>query len=177
MALGRVCDPEDPDVLLVWAEEDGVMRAFMQFVPWGTGSWSLDTMRRAPGTPTGIMDALIVHLVRSEFVTETSRVSLNFAPFRASLAQSERIGASPISRAWRSVLMLLSRWVQIETIYRYNQKFNPAWEPRYILYARSHTIPGTVIAYMRAEGFLPRPRAIRRMTAQPAVTSRVGVPA
>ena len=46
MALGRVVDPADPDCVWVVARQDGVVRAFLQFVPWGADGMSLDLMRR-----------------------------------------------------------------------------------------------------------------------------------
>ena len=41
------------------------------------------------------------------------RISLNFAVFRAALERGEKIGAGPVLRAWRSVLLFLSKWFQI----------------------------------------------------------------
>ena len=41
-----VLDEGDPDCVFVAARQDGVVRAFLQFVPWGTDGMSLDLMRR-----------------------------------------------------------------------------------------------------------------------------------
>ena len=60
MALGRVVDPRDPDCVLVVARQDGVMRAFLQFVPWGTDGMSLDLMRRDRTADAGVNELLIV---------------------------------------------------------------------------------------------------------------------
>ena len=46
MALGRLLDKGDPDCVFVAARQDGVVRAFLQFVPWGQDGMSLDVMRR-----------------------------------------------------------------------------------------------------------------------------------
>ena len=54
MALGRVVDPADPDCVWVVARQDGVMRAFLQFVPWGTDGMSLDLMRRDRTAEPGV---------------------------------------------------------------------------------------------------------------------------
>ena len=52
-------------------------------------------------------------------------MSLNFAVFRAALERGERIGAGPVLRAWRRLLVFLSRWFQIESLYKFNAKFRP----------------------------------------------------
>ena len=46
MALGRLLDKGDADCVFVAARQDGVVRAFLQFVPWGQDGMSLDVMRR-----------------------------------------------------------------------------------------------------------------------------------
>ena len=86
------------------------------------------------------------------------RVSLNFAVFRSALARGERIGASPGTRAWRRVLLVASRWAQIESLYRFNGKFQPVWEPRFILYPDVGDLPRVAVAYLEAEAFISYPR-------------------
>lgn len=46
--------------------------------------------------------------------------------FRAALARGEKIGAGPVLRMWRGLLVFLSRWFQIESLYKFNEKFRPA---------------------------------------------------
>ena len=91
------------------------------------------------------------------------RVSLNFAVFRDALERGERIGAGPVLRAWRSVLIFASRWWQIETLYRFNVKFRPYWEPRFISFPSTRDIPRIAIAALEAEAFLVRPHRLKRL--------------
>jgi lysyl-tRNA synthetase class 2 len=70
------------------------------------------------------------------------RISLNFAAFREALELGQRIGAGPVLRAWRQVLLFLSRWLQIEARYKFLARFRPAWEPRFLVYPGTGTIPG-----------------------------------
>jgi lysyl-tRNA synthetase class 2 len=65
MALGRLMDPVDPDCVFVVARQDGVMRAFLQFVPWGPDGMSLDLMRRDRTADPGVNELLIVDALRS----------------------------------------------------------------------------------------------------------------
>jgi lysyl-tRNA synthetase class 2 len=82
------------------------------------------------------------------------RVSLNFAAFRAALARGERLGAGPILKAWRGTLLFMSRWLQIESLYRFNAKFRPSWEPRFLLFPSTRDLPRIGLAALRAESLL-----------------------
>lgn len=167
MALGRLADPADDTCLLVTAhDETGEPRAFLHFTPWGTDGVSLDIMRRDRGADPGLNELMVVGAVEAAPELGIRRVSLNFAAFRAALARGERLGAGPILRAWRGLLLFLSRWLQIESLYRFNAKFQPGWEPRFLLFPRTSDLPRILLATLRAESLLTlglaRPHLIRR---------------
>jgi lysyl-tRNA synthetase, class II len=161
MALGRLVDPVDPECVFVVARQDGVMRAFLQFVPWGTDGISLDLMRRDRTADAGVNELLIVDALRACPQLGVRRVSLNFAAFRSTLERGERLGAGPFLRAWRTVLLFASRWFQIESLYRFNAKFQPAWVPRFVVYPATRDIPRIVMAAFEAEAFVTWPRLRR----------------
>ncbi len=163
MALGRVCADIDPGALIAWAVREGQICGFIQFVPWGQDGWSLDIMRRDPHAPSGVMDLIISTVAQEQARAGRRHISLNFAPFRSALDKGERIGAGPISRAWRAVLLFASRWAQIESMYRFNDKFAPQWVPRYLLFPSTRDLARVTTAYLRAEAFLPRPRYMRHV--------------
>jgi lysyl-tRNA synthetase class 2 len=100
------------------------------------------------------------------------RLSLNFAVLRSALENGERLGAGPVARAWRSVLLLASRWWQIESLYRFNAKFQPAWQPRFLCYAAGRELPRVALAALEAEAFLVPPRLLCRHTSAPGLTAR-----
>ena len=157
MALGRLVDPRDPDCVFVVARHDGVMRAFLQFVPWGPDGMSLDVMRRDRAADAGVNELLIVDALRSCHKLGITRVSLNFAAFRSTLERGERLGAGPFVRASRRVLLFASRWFQIESLYRFNAKFQPIWVPRFIVYPATRDLPRIALATFEAEAFLTWP--------------------
>jgi lysyl-tRNA synthetase class 2 len=164
MALGRIGDPQDSDCVLVTAHEGGVLRGFLHFAPWGKDGLSLDVMRRSREADRGLNEYLIVEAMRAAPSLGVKRISLNFAVFRSALERGERLGAGPILRAWRGVLLFVSRWFQIETLYRFNAKFRPVWEPRYVCYPSAGDIPRIAIAALEAEAFIVWPTsAIRRV--------------
>lgn len=173
MALGRVGDPSDGDCLIATAHkqdpepgEYGDLKAVLHFVPWGTDGASLDLMRRDRAADPGMNELLIVAALQAAPKLGIARVSLNFAMFRAALARGEKIGAGPVLRAWRGLLVFLSRWFQIESLYKFNAKFRPRWEPRFVVYRRSADLPRIGFAAMQAEGFvtLSLPRFLQRRT-------------
>ncbi len=161
MALGRLVDPVDPDCVFAVARQDGVMRAFLQFVPWGPDGMSLDLMRRDRTAEAGVNELLIVDALRFCPELGVNRVSLNFAVFRSTLERGERLGAGPFLRGWRRVLLFASRWFQIESLYRFNAKFEPTWVPRFVVYPATRDLPRIVVAALEAEAFLTWPHLRR----------------
>jgi lysyl-tRNA synthetase class 2 len=158
MALGRLGDPGDGNCVLVAAKENGVLKAVLHFVPWGTDGLSLDLMRRDKTAQAGLNDFLIVEAIKAAPGLGVKRVSLNFAMFRAALERGERIGAGPVLKAWRGLLVFASRWFQIESLYKFNAKFCPVWEPRFFVYPGGRDAPRIALAALEAEAFVVWPR-------------------
>ena len=172
MALGRLGDPLDGDCVLVAAHDgEDKVRGFLSFVPWGRNGISLDLMRRDPTAENGLIEFLVAGLARRAGDLGTSRVSLNFAMFREAFERGESLGAGPIARTWRRVLMVGNSNWQLESLYRSNAKYSPDWQPRYICFEYSSDLPRVGVAAGNAEGFLRRPSlalALRRGTEEGA---------
>jgi len=167
MALGRLGDSADGDCLLVEAirsgtaagagrEEEPVV-GMLSFVPWGNNGLSLDLMRRSPQSPNGTVELMVSELLAQADTVGVTRVSLNFAMFRSAFEEGARLGAGPVARLWRALLVFLSRWWQLETLYRSNMKYRPEWVPRYACYEDARLIPRVGVASVIAEGFLVLP--------------------
>lgn len=163
MALSRLGDPADPDCVLVTATEHGTLRGLLQLVPWGADGLSLDLMRRDGSADNGLNEYLIAELLAAAPALGVAQVSLNFAVFRDAIERGGRIGAGPFLRAWRRVLLIASRWWQIESLYRFNVKFRPVWQPRFLSYQAARDLPRIMLASLEAEAFLTRPRIVRRL--------------
>ncbi|MCU1640973.1 MAG: Lysine--tRNA ligase [Nocardia sp.] len=157
MALDRLGDPLDGDCLLVEAvDADDRVLGLLSLVPWGRTGVSLDVMRRDRQSPNGVMELMISKLALGSEQYGITRISLNFAVFRAVFEEGGRIGAGPVLRLWRGVLMFFSRWYQLEALYRSNVKYQPDWVPRFSLFEERRHLPRVAIASALAEGFLPR---------------------
>ena len=158
MALGRLGDPADGDCLLVEAmDRDGTVVAMLSLVPWGTTGVSLDLMRRSPQSPNGTIELMVSELALTAETLGITRISLNFAMFRSAFEQGAQLGAGPVARLWRGLLLFFSRWWQLETLYRSNMKYQPEWVPRYACYEDARLIPRVGVASVIAEGFLVLP--------------------
>ena len=158
MALGRLGDPADGDCLLVEAlDRDGSVVAMLSLVPWGTTGVSLDLMRRAPRSPNGTIELMVSELALNAEALGIIRISLNFAMFRSAFEQGAQLGAGPVARLWRGLLLFFSRWWQLESLYRSNMKYQPDWLPRYACYEDARLIPRVGVASAFAEGFLVLP--------------------
>ncbi len=158
MALGRLGGAGDDDCVMVTAKENGVLRAVLHFVPWGADGLSLDLMRRDRTAQPGLNDYLIVEAIKAAPELGVKRMSLNFAMFRSALERGERIGAGPVTKAWRSLLVFMSRWFQIESLYKFNAKFCPVWEPRFFVFPGGRDAPRIALAALEAEAFLVWPK-------------------
>ncbi|WP_327681702.1 phosphatidylglycerol lysyltransferase domain-containing protein [Streptomyces sp. NBC_00467] len=176
MALGRIGDPDDGDAVIATAHKTddepgaspyGDLKAIIHFVPWGTDGMSLELMRRDRSADPGMNELLIVAALQASPALMIERVSLNFAMFRSALARGEKIGAGPVLRLWRGLLVFLSRWFQIESLYKFNAKFRPRWEPRFVVFRNTRDLPRIGFAAMQAEGFvtLALPRLFPRRRA------------
>ena len=164
MALGRLGDSADGDCLLVEAvhcgasdDRDDQVVAMLSLVPWGSNGLSLDLMRRSPQSPNGTIELMVSELAQQADTIGVTRISLNFAMFRSAFEQGAQLGAGPVARLWRALLVFFSKWWQLETLYRSNMKYQPQWVPRYACYEDARLIPRVGVASVIAEGFLVLP--------------------
>ncbi|GGQ39869.1 bifunctional lysylphosphatidylglycerol synthetase/lysine--tRNA ligase LysX [Couchioplanes azureus] len=164
MALGRLGDPADGACVLVEAlDRNGAEAALLSFVPWGGDGLSLDLMRRDRNLDNGLVECMVAALMAEAPRLGVTRVSLNFAVFRAVFEEGARIGAGPVLLAWRRLLLFLSRWFQLESLYRSNIKYQPQWIPRFLCFEDVSDLAKVGFASAVAEGFVEMPRALTRL--------------
>jgi lysyl-tRNA synthetase class 2 len=162
MALSRLGDPGDADCLLVLCRDaEQRLRGLLQFVPWGTGGLSLDLMRGDRTADNGLTELMVVSAVEAAPGLGVCRISLNFAVLRSVFARAEELGAGPVLRLWHRLLKSASRLWQIESLYRANAKYQPAWQPRYLCFPTARDLPRIAVAVLSAEAFLPSGRRTR----------------
>nr|WP_183323112.1 bifunctional lysylphosphatidylglycerol synthetase/lysine--tRNA ligase LysX [Flexivirga oryzae] len=156
MALNRLGDPADGRCIIITAHDaTGEVRGFLSFVPWGVRGASLDLMRRDRHAENGLNEYLVSQLIEAAPEHGIRRISLNFAVFREVFSSADQVGAGPITRFNDAALSFASRFFQLETLYRSNDKYKPTWVPRLLCYDPALTVPRAGIAMGIAEGFVP----------------------
>ncbi|MGH9299406.1 MAG: bifunctional lysylphosphatidylglycerol flippase/synthetase MprF, partial [Acidimicrobiales bacterium] len=175
MTLGRIFDPADEGLLLAIAHDlDGGPVAFCQFVPApGIDGYSLDLMRRDTGEhPNGLLDFILVRTMEHLKEEGHTRLGLNFAMMRAVLAGEA--GSGVATKVERFVLRRMSDSMQIESLWRFNAKFDPEWLPRYVVWDSAEQSLAAALAIARAESFWELPIIGRFMV--PAAGPSTSVP-
>jgi lysyl-tRNA synthetase class 2 len=159
MTLGRIFDPDDKGLLLaVCLDADGNPKAFNQYIPASAvGGYSLDLMRRTsdPDAPNGLTDFVIIETIAWMREKGMRGLGLNFAVMRAVLAGEE--GTGPWRTIERRTLHHYSDTMQIESLWKFNQKYDPLWRPRYVVTDAVLNRPRAGIAIARAESVFELP--------------------
>jgi lysyl-tRNA synthetase class 2 len=171
MAMDSIRGSCERDTLFVLArDEAGAVRGVLHFVPcYGRPAVSLSFMRRDPDTPNGLTEFMVTQAVEMLRERGVKEVSLNFA----TAARFMHSPATPLERLIGWAARKLNRQFQIESLYRFNAKFFPRWEPRYAVYEGRLGLPRMALAGMWAEGQLPKFRLRRRLAeASPAAGVR-----
>ncbi len=180
MALGRLGDPADGQCVLIEARDrEGNEAALLSFAPWGSTGLSLDLMRRDRSRENGLIEFMVTELVAAAPALGVRRISLNFAAFRAVFEDGARVGAGPVLRLWRGTLLFLSRWFQMESLYRSNVKYRPEWVPRFLCFEDNHDLATVALTSVVAEGLLAVPNVrtlLRRGLAAPLLLPDEALP-
>jgi lysylphosphatidylglycerol synthetase-like protein (DUF2156 family) len=158
MTLGRIFDPLDRGLLLAVASApDGKPVAFCQFVPApGIDGYSLDLMRRDNGDhPNGLFDFILIRTIEHLKLEGYKHLGLNFAMLRAVLAGETGDGLSRKLERW--LIRRMSDSMQIESLWRFNAKFDPEWLPRYVVWDSAEQSLAAALAIAKAESFWELP--------------------
>jgi lysyl-tRNA synthetase, class II len=156
MAMDSIAGRHSDETLAVLArDEAGTIRGVLHFVPvYGRAAVSLSFMRRDPDTPNGLTEFLVASaagLLRERGLRE---LSLNFATFARWMHSPTRWH----ERVLGKLVALGNPFFQIESLYRFNAKFFPRWEPRYLVYDGALGLVRASLAAAWAEGQLPKPK-------------------
>jgi lysyl-tRNA synthetase, class II len=168
MAMDSLRGQHDHDTVVVIArDQDGAIRGVLHFVPcYGRPAVSLSFMRRDPSTPNGLTEFLVVRAIELLRERGLEELSLNFAAFAKWMHSPDR----RLERMLGRLITLGNPFFQIESLYRFNAKFFPRWEPRFLVYEGAFGLPRAGIAALWAEGQLPKP-SLRRESREQMVGS------
>jgi len=176
MTLSRIFDPRDRGLLLaVCLDTDGNPLAFNQYVPAPqVNGYSLDLMRRTSrdDVPSGLTDFVILETIQWMAERSMRGLGLNFATMRAIVA-GETTGGAWTSLE-RNVLHRFSDTMQIESLWKFNKKYEPRWNPRYAVTGPFVHIARTSLAMARAEAITEVPLVGRLLKVRGPSASKQG---
>ncbi|MFC5748242.1 phosphatidylglycerol lysyltransferase domain-containing protein [Actinomadura rugatobispora] len=157
MALGDLLTGAFPGcVLIVCRDATSRPVAFQRYVPCRRGTMlSLDAMRRLPAAPNGVNERMIIDMVGWAGAHGVTQISLNFAAFRTLLDEATQRGPGQAMAAWALRRGEGRFGMQVDSLRRFNAKFHPQWNSRYLVYRSRADLPAIGLAALSAEGFLP----------------------
>jgi lysyl-tRNA synthetase class 2 len=159
MALDADIASHGETLLVLGRDAAGGLRGVLHLVPtYGRAAASLSMMRRHPDAPNGLTEYLIVQAIEALRERGVEEFSLNFAAFARLLHSPEGVTERVAGR----LLQLADSFFQIERLYRFNDKFEPRWEARYLMHEGALNLPRTTLATLWVEGQLPKPPPLRR---------------
>ena len=144
-------------LLCVAYDAEGVPKGFLRIVPaYGRDrGYTLDLMRHDPDAPNGMTEFLIASTAVGLDARGVRRLSMNFAAWGRLL--DPEILHTPAQRVVAWGLKKLNPYFQIESLRTFNEKFDPEWLPRSIVYADASDLPRVSALYAGVEGFLTLP--------------------
>jgi phosphatidylglycerol lysyltransferase len=166
-SMGRFPADWSPELLTVVAQDkNGEVLAFLTWTPLYRGNgWTLDNMRRAQITAPGTMEFLIAESVEWARARGYQAMSLSLAPLAGLKDEVQEINNLVTPPRWRisSSARLLQRSAaylhrrglllgNYRSLYFFKHKFQPVWEPRYLVVNDAATLPRVLIALAVVHG-------------------------
>ena len=168
-ALDSLRREASPDALVVVARQaDGAIAGFVHFVPaFGRVAVSLASVGRRDDTPQGLFDYLLARSMALLSERGIREVSLRSAVRARYLREQHRVTDHLVASAVRRA----DRRYRFERLHRFDAKFHPRWEPRYLVYQNRRSLARTALAALSVSGRLPTPSRSRRAVGRVATTS------
>ena len=136
------------EIIVVRSPERQVV-AFANVVPgYQLNEVTIDLMRHRQEIVPGTMDFLFVSMLQ-----HFKEAGLD--GFTLGLSALSGVGQEPkpprIEKGLNYLYEHLNQFYNFKSLHRFKEKFNPRWEPRYLIYPSLTAIPDVVIALIRAD--------------------------
>ncbi|GAB1779187.1 MULTISPECIES: bifunctional lysylphosphatidylglycerol flippase/synthetase MprF [Priestia] len=134
----------------ILADKDGYIVAFYTLMPvYQPNEISIDLMRYIPNAPSGVMDAMLIHLL--EWAKQEGYLYLNIG-----MAPLSNVGISPHSFWYERVAAAIFN--NVRYMYSFNglrffkDKYKPVWNGKYLAYRKTRSLPSTMLVVTRLIG-------------------------
>lgn len=132
------------------SDATGKIIAFTTFMPiYQDGELSVDLMRYDPDVPSGIMDAMFIHLFH--WAKEN-----NYDSFNIGMAPLSNVGLSAQSfwseRVAAAIFNNVRYTYSFSGLRHFKEKYKPAWSGKYLAFRKNHSLPITMLAVTKLIG-------------------------
>ncbi|TFG62020.1 MAG: DUF2156 domain-containing protein [Spirochaetales bacterium] len=140
-------------LVMTLVSPEGVIYAFANLVPeYKKNELMVDLMRHRKVTEPGTMDFLFASVI-------TWAKEHGYQSFNLGLSALSGVGinkADPaIERVLHYVYEHINRFYNYKGLHAFKEKFDPAWEPRYLVYNGLAALPNVLVAVLRADSGFP----------------------
>jgi phosphatidylglycerol lysyltransferase len=165
-SMGRFPSDWSQELLTVVAlDVEGYTQAFLTWTPlYAANGWALDIMRRGEKAPPGAMELLIASSIQWAKTHGYAKMSLGLAPLAGLGGEASKTtrdttgceqGLKSSSRLERSAAFLHRCGIVLDTyrsLYAFKAKFQPTWEPRYLIVSEGQALPRILLALAWVHG-------------------------
>ena len=113
--------------------------------------------------PNGVMDFLITETAAHLKLRGEAGLALNFAILRNTISTE----ATTTNRYGGRAIEMLSGRTEIDSLGKYNEKFHPIWQPRFVVFGNWGSVAKQGLAMATAEGLSELPLIGRFMRGMP----------
>jgi phosphatidylglycerol lysyltransferase len=126
--------------IAVLKNSDEQVIAFVSLMPCYDGGkvLSIDLMRHLPDVPNGTMDVMFIHLLEWAKERGYEQFNLGMAPLSSVGENKKALREEKIARL---AFQYGNYWYSFQGLRHYKEKFSPRWEPRYLAYPQSVSLP------------------------------------
>ncbi|HWK79663.1 MAG TPA: phosphatidylglycerol lysyltransferase domain-containing protein, partial [Thermomicrobiales bacterium] len=133
--------------ILAVQHQDGQVAAFVNLIHDGApGEMTFDLMRHRVDAPNGAMDFVMLSMIEYARAHGFHALSLGMVPFADTPAdEDEGVRQQALSLLTRN----FDRIFAATTLFAYKDKFDPRWDPRYLVYRSDAALPAIGLAIAR----------------------------
>ncbi|MFC4617157.1 bifunctional lysylphosphatidylglycerol flippase/synthetase MprF [Camelliibacillus cellulosilyticus] len=136
--------------IAVLSNASGDIIAFMNLMPvYQPGGLSVDLMRYMPDAPSGVMDAMFIHLFNWAKEKDYRYFNMGMAPLSnvglsAQAFLSERIAAAIFNN--------INYMYSFRGLRQFKNKYHPDWTGKYLAFRKNRSLPGSMLVVTRLIG-------------------------
>ena len=132
------------------SDADGKIIAFTTFMPvYQNGSLSVDLMRYYPDAPSGIMDAIFIHLFQWAKENEYHSFNIGMAPLSNVGLSTQSFWSERVAAA---IFNNVRYTYSFSGLRHFKEKYKPAWSGKYLAFRKNHSLPITMLSVTKLIG-------------------------